>query len=157
MQVGRANQISAASGVAYAKTCGAINLLNWTDVGPNVCLRSLGQRHRVRHVSSHRRNVCAALHPATLRLTAEMLESLSALSGIAYEKLGAIFPVLPALTPPPTPMTSEWMAIGAQSGSLQRPIHRHFLQTTWEQFPRSGLMARKAKPGSKCHECGSAA
>ncbi len=28
---------------------------------------------------------------ATLRLTAEMIENLSALSGVAYEQLGAIF------------------------------------------------------------------
>jgi hypothetical protein len=56
---------------------------------------------------------------ATLRLTAEMIENLSALSGVAYEKLGAIFPFLVAPKPAPTPMTSEWVAIGAQSGSLR--------------------------------------
>ena len=44
---------------------------------------------------------------ATLRLTAEMIENLSALSGVAYEKLGAIFPSLVAPTPAPTPMASE--------------------------------------------------
>jgi hypothetical protein len=59
--------------------------LNWTDVGPNVCLRSLGQRHRVRHVSSHRRNVCAALHPATLRLTSEQRTS-SELAGVGTNR-----------------------------------------------------------------------
>ena len=41
---------------------------------------------------------------ATLRLTAEMIENLSALSGVAYEKLGAIFPFLVAPKPAPTPM-----------------------------------------------------
>src|SRR5258708_39564998 len=30
--------------------------------------------------------------PPTFRLTAEMIENLTALSGVAYEKLGAIFP-----------------------------------------------------------------
>ena len=39
---------------------------------------------------------------ATLRLTAEMIENLSALSGVAYGKLGAIFPHLLAPTPAPT-------------------------------------------------------
>ena len=44
----------------------------------------------------------------TLRLTAEMIENLSALSGVAYEQLGAIFPSLVAPTPAPTAMTFEW-------------------------------------------------
>ena len=39
---------------------------------------------------------------ATLRLTAEMIENLSALSGVACEKLGAIFRSLVAPTPAPT-------------------------------------------------------
>ena len=39
---------------------------------------------------------------STLRLTAEMIENLIALSGVAYEKLGAIFPSLVAPTPAPT-------------------------------------------------------
>jgi len=58
---------------------------------------------------------------ATLRLTAEMIENLSALSGVAYEKLGAIFPFLVAPKPAPTPMTSAWVVIAAaaQSGSLR--------------------------------------
>ncbi len=41
--------------------------------------------------------------PPTFRLTAEMIENLSALSGVAYEKSGAIFPSLVAPTPAPTP------------------------------------------------------
>src|SRR5882762_2712551 len=65
---------------------------------------------------------------ATLRLTAEMIENLSALSGVAYEKLGAIFPSLVAPTPAPTPMASEWMAVKAQSGLLRWPIYCHFPQ-----------------------------
>jgi hypothetical protein len=51
-----------------------------------------------------------------------MIENLSALSGVAYEKLGAIFPSLVAPTPAPTPMASEWMAVKAQSGLLRWPI-----------------------------------
>ena len=39
---------------------------------------------------------------ATLRLTAERIENLSALSGVACEKSGAIFPSLVAPTPAPT-------------------------------------------------------
>jgi hypothetical protein len=35
-EVGSANQISAASGVAYIETRGATNLLNWTEVGLKV-------------------------------------------------------------------------------------------------------------------------
>jgi hypothetical protein len=38
----------------------------------------------------------------TLRLTTEMIENLSALSGVAYEKSGAIFPSVVAPTPAPT-------------------------------------------------------
>jgi len=44
---------------------------------------------------------------ATLRLTAEMIENLSALSGVAYEKLGAIFSSLVAPTPAPTAAAGE--------------------------------------------------
>jgi hypothetical protein len=33
LQVSRLNHISAASGVAYAETCGATTLPNWTEVG----------------------------------------------------------------------------------------------------------------------------
>jgi hypothetical protein len=54
---------------------------------------------------------------ATLRLTAEMIENLSALSGVAYEKLGAIFPSLVAPTPAPTPMAFR-MEIGSHSDTL---------------------------------------
>ena len=45
-EVGSANHISAASGVAYIETRGATNLLNWTEVGPKVVLRPLGLRSR---------------------------------------------------------------------------------------------------------------
>jgi len=70
---------------------------------------------------------------ATLRLTAERSRNLSALSGVAYEQLGAIFPSLVAPTPAPTAVTSEWVPIGAQSGSLRWSIHLHFLQRDfWE-------------------------
>jgi hypothetical protein len=41
------------------------------------------------------------LKPGTLRLTAEMIENLTALSGVAYEKLGAIFLFLIASKPAP--------------------------------------------------------
>lgn len=49
----------------------------------------------------------------------EMNENLSALSGVACEKLGVIFSLLVAPKPAPTPMASEWAAIGAQSHSLR--------------------------------------
>src|SRR6266446_6094544 len=48
---------------------------------------------------------------ATLRLTAEMIENLSALSGVAYEKLGASFPSLVAPASAPTAMTFEWWSL----------------------------------------------
>jgi hypothetical protein len=38
---------------------------------------------------------------ATLRLTAEEVENLSALSGVVYKKIGAIFPSLAAPNPAP--------------------------------------------------------
>jgi hypothetical protein len=56
---------------------------------------------------------------ATLRLTAERIKNLSALSGVAYEKLGAIFPFLVAPTPAPTPATPECRATGAHCGLLR--------------------------------------
>jgi hypothetical protein len=40
-----------------------------------------------------------------------MIENLTALSGVAYENLGAIFPSLVAPTPAPSHKTSEWVAI----------------------------------------------
>ncbi len=49
----------------------------------------------------------ARFEPPTFRLTAEMIENLSALSGVAYKKLGAIFSSLVAPTPAPTPMASD--------------------------------------------------
>ena len=49
----------------------------------------------------------AGFEPATFRLTAEMIKNLSALSGVAYEKLGAIFPSLVAPTPAPTAAADE--------------------------------------------------
>jgi len=70
---------------------------------------------------------------ATLRLTGECSKNLSALSGVAYEKLGAIFPSLVAPKPAPTPMTSDWVAIGAQSGpSRWRPTFTSSRRTSGE-------------------------
>ena len=66
--------------------------------------------------------------PPTFRLTAEMIKNLSALSGVAYEKLGAIFPSLAAPTPAATAMTSELVPVGTRSGSLRFPIHTRLLQ-----------------------------
>jgi hypothetical protein len=48
LQVSRANHTSAASGVAYAETRGATNLLNWTEAGPKILLTSVGPRNRTR-------------------------------------------------------------------------------------------------------------
>jgi hypothetical protein len=56
--------------------------------------------------------------PPTFRLTAERIENLSALSGVAYEKLGAIFPFLVAPNPAPTVMTPKSVAIGSQSAKF---------------------------------------
>ena len=71
LQESRQNHTSAASGVAYAGTRGAINLLNWTEVGPKLDRTPAsglwGQRHRTRYVASHRRNVQPTLEPAALR------------------------------------------------------------------------------------------
>jgi hypothetical protein len=46
LQESRQNHTSAASGVAYAETRGATNLLNWTEAGPKIALISLGLRIR---------------------------------------------------------------------------------------------------------------
>ena len=53
---------------------------------------------------------------ATLRLTAEEAKILNALSGVAYKKLGAIFPFLVA--PNPAPKLVELSAPG-----LAKPRH----------------------------------
>jgi hypothetical protein len=58
-----------------------------------------------------------------------MIENLSALSGVAYEKLGAIFPFLVAPNPAPTVMPSKSVAIGSQSAKFfEVLIDRHFPQ-----------------------------
>ncbi|MGA7921465.1 MAG: hypothetical protein WCA38_17535 [Candidatus Acidiferrales bacterium] len=44
-----------------------------------------------------------------------MIENLTALSGVAYEKLGAIFPSLVAPTPAPTPAADEKTLFSARS------------------------------------------
>jgi hypothetical protein len=56
-----------------------------------------------------------------------MMENLSAVSGVAYEKLEAIFPSLVA---PTCTHAYDFRtdAIGARSGPLRWPIHRHFLE-----------------------------
>ena len=46
MQESRQNHTSAASGVAYAETRGANNLLNWTEAGPKILFTSAGLRNR---------------------------------------------------------------------------------------------------------------
>ena len=56
MQESRQNHTSAASGVAYAETCGATTLSNWTEVGPKVVLTSLGLRHWAHFVGMSRRH-----------------------------------------------------------------------------------------------------
>jgi hypothetical protein len=40
----QANHTSAASGVAYAESRGATNLLKWTEAGPKIVVTSLGLR-----------------------------------------------------------------------------------------------------------------
>ena len=55
---------------------------------------------------------------ATLRLTAERVENLSALSGVAYGELGAIFPSLVAPTPAPTPTAIE-------KAHVEKALSRH--------------------------------
>ena len=97
LQESRQNHTSAASGVAYAETRGATTLLDWTEAGPKVVLTSLGLR---RHAL--RRDVEVAPKPATVRLTAEDVKNLSAASGVAYMRLGAIFTSLAAPNPAST-------------------------------------------------------
>jgi hypothetical protein len=52
-------------------------------------------------------------------------------SGVAYEKLGAIFPLLVAPNPAPTVMTSKSVAIGSQSAKFFEGLFdRHFPQAS---------------------------
>ncbi len=69
---------------------------------------------------------------ATLRLTAEMIENLTALSGVAYGNLGAIFPSLVAPTPAPTggypsPLPQAF-ALASRISALQKYL------VTWPKF-----------------------
>src|SRR6266849_6523139 len=69
--------------------------------------RQFGRRPNVLDSANALRNKELAprvgFEPTACRLTAEMIENLSALSGVAYEKSGAISPSLVAPTPAPTP------------------------------------------------------
>jgi hypothetical protein len=47
------------------------------------------------------------IEPTACRLTAEEVKNLSALSGVAYKKLGAILTFLPAPNPAPMLVTGE--------------------------------------------------
>ena len=64
----------------------------------------------------------AGFEPAACRLTAEMIENLTALSGVAYEKLGAIFPSLVAPTPAPTPAADEKALSRKERMEVRRPL-----------------------------------
>src|SRR6266446_2378503 len=80
---------------------------------------------------------------ATLRLTAEMIENLSALSGVAYEKLGAIFPHLVAPTSAPT--------VGYEStcfASAFAPSKPSLLCSAFLMFPTisGNLLLARSKP-----------
>jgi hypothetical protein len=59
---------------------------------------------------------------AALRLTAEIIENLSALSGVAYEKFGAILPHLLAPTPAPTPAKDEFLTQLGTPSSCSRSM-----------------------------------
>jgi hypothetical protein len=84
--------------------------------------------------ASHLRNVKAGLEPATLRLTAEMIENLSALSGVAYEKLGAIFPSLVAPTPAPTAAADEKALSRKERMEVRRPLGSAHTETPATTF-----------------------
>jgi len=66
LQESKQNHTSAASGVAYAETRGATNLLNWTEAGPKIVLTFEDLRNRARFAGM------SAWHfkSATIRLTA---------------------------------------------------------------------------------------
>jgi hypothetical protein len=57
-----------------------------------------------------------------LRLTAERIKDLSALSGVAYKNFGAIFPFLAALNPAPNPALRyfAFATAGKGGGGVQR-------------------------------------
>ncbi len=58
---------------------------------------------------------------ATLRLTAEMIKNLSALSGVAYKKIGAILPSLVA--PNPAPKTYRSLSVRGLPRVRARTLH----------------------------------
>jgi hypothetical protein len=56
-----------------------------------------------------------------------MIENLTALSGVAYEKLGAIFPSLVAPTPAPTQEEMIKHSLGKERMEARRPLCTHLL------------------------------
>jgi hypothetical protein len=59
----------------------------------------------------------------TFRLTAEMIENLSAASGLAYKKLRAIFPSLVAPAPAPTLAADEKTTPRKERKELTKPVN----------------------------------
>jgi hypothetical protein len=87
---------------------------------------------------------------ATLRLTAERIKNLSALSGVAYEKLGAIFPFLVAPNPAPTVMTSKSVGTRSQSGKFfEGLIDRHFPQRGWPGYSVGTELVLVCRPSAR--------
>jgi hypothetical protein len=75
--------------------------------------RQLGgyQAAAVRKLAEGRMAPWARFELATLRLTAETVKNLSALSGVAYTEIGAILPALVAPNPAPKLATEAIIAI----------------------------------------------
>jgi hypothetical protein len=128
--------ISAAPGVAYEIAGHLFPLLNWTEVGRKFVPQRLtngGPRSSPQRVagmarrayadpSGHEReneylgDVIEAF--ATLRLTAETIENLSALSGVACKKIEAILPSLAA--PNPAPKTVPLLSVALPCVTMRK-------------------------------------
>jgi hypothetical protein len=73
-----------------------------------------------------------------------MIENLTALSGIAYEKLGAIFPCLVAPTPAPTPAADQKMIRRQERKKVRRPAGSYLLAKRDNRLQRLVLFSLTA-------------
>jgi hypothetical protein len=151
LQESRRNHTSAASGVAYAETCGATTLLNWTEAGPKVVLASLGLSRRARLVaiSTTRLGIIltflGAPHAAPKMSRIERHACLIVLRGCRTPACKAPDPC------PPTPSITSTTNVSNKSGNLLYPNR---LKTTrsctvrvlsphWKRNPASAANAAK--------------
>jgi hypothetical protein len=121
----RINSCERAIGAPWAK-----QLRLWSFGSESNALRPLNSLRELRLAPR------VGFEPTACRLTAERIENLSALSGVAYEKLGAIFPFLVAPTPVPTPAAERNTPSAMGNSSLLARELASAMLRRWDQHQR---------------------